>query len=153
MKNLPAVSISPAIILLTAFFQLNFNLLSAQEKTVSTDSLVKQFTKAWNEEDMDRMHFLLDSTAFFKSPFQLRYSRDTMEATVLKTNPPVFKVVQQTETHSLVDGNHAWSIGKMVSDVYDSEGNKEDEQWFNDYVYMFINRGGVWKLQMLLFHE
>jgi hypothetical protein len=127
--------------------------LSAQKSTVSTDSLVDQFIEAWNSENIEQMAALLDPNAFFKSPFQLRYTRDTMVATVLVTNPPVFKVVKQTETHSFVEENMAWSIGHMVSDVYDQDGNKEEEQWPNDYVFLFIKKEEQWKLIMLIFHE
>lgn len=119
-----------------------------------TQQLVWDFHKAWNEEDLDKMESLLDKNAFFKSPFQLRYSRDTMLGTVLRTNPKVFKVSEITETHSEIRENMAWSIGKMVSDHYDKNGNKSEKQWHNDYVYIFVrNEKGEWKLQMLLYHE
>ncbi len=106
-------------------------------------------------EDIGRMVSLLDPDAFFKSPFQLRYSRDTMEATVLITNPPIFKVTEITETHSEVKGNVAWSIGSMISDWIrvDENGNRQVKKWHNDYVYLFVKRKGEWKLQMLFFHE
>jgi ketosteroid isomerase-like protein len=125
----------------------------AQDIQLSTDSLVRQFHEAWNGEDMELMYDLLDDNAFFKSPFQLRYTRDSMKATVLKTNPPVFKVIEQIESESKCKGNLAWSIGKMVCDVYDENGKKEKDQWHNDYVYMFVKRDDHWKLQMLFFHE
>jgi len=128
-------------------------LIRAQDEHVSTDSLVRQFHAAWNGEDIELMYSLLDENAFFKSPFQLRYGRDTMKATVLITNPPVFKVVKQIETESKIKGDLAWSIGKMVSDVYDEHGKKEKDQWHNDYVYLFVKREEQWKLQMLFFHE
>ncbi|MEJ2583821.1 MAG: hypothetical protein P8Z38_01880 [Robiginitalea sp.] len=96
---------------------------------------------------------LLDSTAFFKSPFQLRYGRDSIAATVLITNPPIFKVVEQRETHNRVRGNLAWSIGTMVCDWYEENGKKKEQPWRNDYVYLFIRRGTEWKLQMLFYHE
>ncbi len=139
-------------VLSIAIFHLTSGALRAQAP-VSTDSLVHQFHDAWNAEDIGRMVSLLDPDAFFKSPFQLRYSRDTMEATVLITNPPIFKVVESTETYSNVHGNVAWSIGKMVCDWYNENGTKKEEQWYNDYVYMFVERQGEWKLQMLFFHE
>jgi hypothetical protein len=126
----------------------------SQNETTPTDSLVKQFIKAWNAEDIPQMISLLDPDAFFKSPFQLRYGRDTMAATVLITNPPAFKVTKQTETHSHIDENIAWSIGNMVSDVYDENGNLEDEPWHNDYVFVFTKKDNEdWKLQMMIFHE
>lgn len=126
----------------------------SQSTQSPTYQLVYSFHKAWNEEDLDEMESLLDEDAFFKSPFQLRYSRDTMMNTVLLKNPKIFKVSEITETHSEVRENLAWSIGKMVSDLYDEKGNKTDKQWHNDYVYLFIrNKVGDWKLQMLLYHE
>lgn len=128
--------------------------LFSQNKGTITDSLVKQFQKAWNSEDTSRMISLLDENAFFKSPFQLRYGRDTMARTVLITNPPAFKVKQQSELYSYVKGDLAWSIGNMVSDVYDEEGNPEKEPWKNDYIYVFTrNKNNEWKLLMMIFHE
>jgi ketosteroid isomerase-like protein len=141
-------------VLSIAIFHLTTGALRAQAP-VSTDSLVHQFHDAWNAEDIGRMVSLLDPDAFFKSPFQLRYSRDTMEATVLITNPPIFKVTEITETHSEVKGNVAWSIGSMISDWIrvDENGNRQVKKWHNDYVYLFVKRKGEWKLQMLFFHE
>ena len=125
----------------------------SQQELTLTDSLVKRFHKAWNEEDIPEMISLLDADAFFKSPFQLRYGRDTMVETVLITNPPVFKVIKQVETHSDIKGNMAWSIGNMVSDVYDG-GVLEEDPWHNDYVYVFIkDKNEDWKLLMMIFHE
>ena len=126
----------------------------SQANDTFTHRLVSDFHKAWNDEDLDRMENLLDKDAFFKSPFQLRYSRDTMMNTVLRKNPKIFKVSEIIETHSRVNGNQAWSIGKMTSDMYNSAGNKTGKQWHNDYVYLFIrDEKGDWKLQMLLYHE
>ena len=125
----------------------------SQQELILTDSLVKRFHKAWNEEDIPKMISLLDADAFFKSPFQLRYGRDTMVETVLTTNPAVFKVAKQVETHSHIEGNMAWSIGSMVCDVYD-DGVLEDEPWYNDYLYVFTKeRDEDWKLLMMIFHE
>jgi hypothetical protein len=126
----------------------------SQSTQTLTHKLVANFHKAWNEENIELMKTLLDEDAFFKSPFQLQYSRATMLETVLLKNPKVFKVVQITETHSKIKDNVAWSIGTMVSDFYDENGNKQQEQWHNDYVYLFVkNESSEWKLQMLLFHE
>lgn len=126
----------------------------SQSKQSLTYNLVANFHTAWNEEDIELMKTLLDEDAFFKSPFQLQYSRATMLETVLLKNPKVFKIVEINETHSKIKGNVAWSIGKMVSDYYDENGNKRVEQWHNDYVYLFVkDENGEWKLQMLLFHE
>jgi ketosteroid isomerase-like protein len=118
-----------------------------------TESLVRKFHDAWNEEDIAGMIAMLHEDAFFKSPFQLRYGREEMAKTVLITNPPIFKVTEIQEMHSRVDGNMAWSIGKMKSDVYNEWGLKEQDPWHNDYVYLFVLKDGEWKLQMMVFHE
>jgi hypothetical protein len=97
---------------------------------------------------------MLDKNAFFKSPFQLRYGRDSMANTVLITNPPVFKVVRQTEIHSYVKENFAWSMGNMVCNVYDENGDLEKDSWYNDYIYVFFrNNNKDWKLLMMIYHE
>lgn len=142
-------------LVILAFSLPQFSGPASAQVTVSTDSLVRAFHDAWNAGDMERMISFLDADAFFKSPFQLRYTRDTMEATVLLTNPPIFKVTEIKETHSEVKGNFAWSIGRMISDWirYDEDGNKQIRKWQNDYVYTFVKRDGQWKLQMLFFHE
>jgi hypothetical protein len=133
---------------------INCDLFSQESGVTFTELLVDRFHEAWNEEDIPKMISLLDPDAFFKSPFQLRYSRDTMKATVLITNPPVFKVVEQTELYSYVKGDMAWSIGEIVSDVYDENGNKEEEQWPADYLYLFVkDEESNWKLKMMIFHE
>ena len=126
----------------------------SQPKNSMTYNLVDAFHKAWNEEDLEKMEELLDMDAFFKSPFQLRYSRDTMMTTVLLRNPKVYKVTEIIETQSLVKDHLAWSIGTMVSDIYDEKGRNTGKKWHNDYVYLFIrDENGDWKLQMLLYHE
>ena len=128
--------------------------LYSQNNSTVTDSLVKKFHSAWNSEDLPGMISLLDKNAFFKSPFQLRYGRDSLAKTVLITNPPVFKVVRQTEIHSYVREDLAWSIGNMVCDVYDENGNLEKDPWYNDYIYVFCrNNNKDWKLLMMIFHE
>ena len=76
--------------------------LWAQNNSSLTLRLLNQFHQAWNDEDMERMPDLLATDAFFKSHFQLRYSRDAMASCVLIANPPVFKVQQTTEVHSKI---------------------------------------------------
>jgi hypothetical protein len=90
-----------------------------QAAPVSTYALIDEFCKAWNAEDMGRMESLLDPEAFFKSPYQLRYTRDTMLATALSINPPVYKVIKINETHSEMRDDLEWSIVDMVCEVYD----------------------------------
>jgi ketosteroid isomerase-like protein len=119
-----------------------------------TYQLVSDFHNAWNEADIDKMESLMDKDAFFKSPFQFRYSRDTMAATVLASNPNIYKVMETVETQSMIKGDIAWSIGTMVSDIYDETGQMAEGKLHTDYVYLFVrDKNGGWKLQMLLYHE
>ena len=67
-----------------------------------TDLLTKQFHQAWNKENINEMVSQLQHDAFFKSTNQLRYERDKMAATILKTKPPKYKVVSTKELHSKV---------------------------------------------------
>lgn len=75
-----------------------------------------------------------------------------MMETVLLKNPKAYKVIEITETHSMIKENHSWSIGTMVSDIYEESGQTTDEKLNSDYLYFFI-RDENGKLQMLLFHE
>jgi len=119
-----------------------------------TDLLTKQFHQAWNAENINEMISLLQHDAFFKSNQQLRYGRDKMAATVLKTNPPKYKVVSTKEIHSKVEDDIAWSIGEFTSDIYDEYGNKTKEQLKGTYTYVFTKKNkGDWKVQMLIYHE
>jgi hypothetical protein len=90
-----------------------------QAAPVSTCALIDEFCKAWNAEGMGRMESLLDPEAFFKSPYQLRNTLDTMLATVLSLNPPVYKVIRINETPSEMRDDLEWSIVDMVSEVFD----------------------------------
>ena len=119
-----------------------------------TDLLTKQFHQAWNSENINEIVSQLQHDAFFKSPHQLRYGRDKMAATVLKTNPPVYKVVRTKEMHSKVEDNIAWSIGEFTCDIYDDYGYKTNEQLKGTYTYVFTKKNkGDWKVQMLIYHE
>lgn len=125
-----------------------------QASRTTTYDLVDRFCKAWNAEDMEAMQSLLDPEAFFKSPFQLRYTRDTMLATVLGINPRIFKVVRINETHSEMRDDLAWSIGDQLCDVYDEAGNKQEDQFRCEYIFTFVrNREDKWLLAMMIFHE
>lgn len=120
----------------------------------STYGLVEEFCKAWNAENLKGMESLLDPDAFFKSPYQLRYTRDTMLATVLSINPRIFKVIRINETHTEMRDNLAWSIGDMLSNVYDDEGKRQEDQFYSEYIFTFVrNRDDKWLLQMMIFHE
>ncbi len=90
----------------------------AQQETTLTDSLARQFDKAWNENNLTKMISLVQSDAFFKSPYQLQYSRDTMAATVLTLNPPIFRNIKRNELYSNVKKNIAWSIGRLRTNIY-----------------------------------
>lgn len=119
-----------------------------------TDLLTKQFHQAWNDENVNKMVSLLQPDAFFESPHQLQYGREKMAATVLKTNPPVYKVVYTKEIHSKVNDDIAWSIGEFKCDVYDDYGNKTNDKLEGTYTYVFTRKDkGDWKVQMLIFHE
>ena len=63
----------------------------AQQQLTFTDSLVHEFNLLWDKNDLQKMIDDLQDDVFFKSPYQLRYSRDTMAKTVLLTNPPAFR--------------------------------------------------------------
>jgi ketosteroid isomerase-like protein len=119
-----------------------------------TDLLVKKFFQSWNAENINEMISQLQPDAFFKSPYQFRYGRDKMAATVLKTNPPAYKVVNTKELHSKVADDVAWSIGEFTADVYDDYGNKTREQIKGTYTFVFIKKNNEdWKIQMMIFHE
>jgi ketosteroid isomerase-like protein len=98
----------------------------------------------------------LQPDAFFKSPDQFRYGRDMMAKTVLTANPPVIKDCYSEERHSHVDGEVAWSIGRLYCNSYDEDGNitKRGTDKSTEYTYMFTkDEGGSWKLQMVMYHE
>ena len=119
-----------------------------------TDSLTARLHAAWNNEDMPALMAMLQPTAFFKSPYQLRYGRDDMQGTVLVTNPPVFKVFESKERYSYVSENLAWSIGSIKSHVHDVEGNDTGEIGEADYIYVFTPDSiGAWRVQMMVYHE
>ena len=119
-----------------------------------TDILSKQFNQAWNKENVNEMISLLQPDAFFKSPYQLQYGRNKMAKTVLKKNPPVYKIVHTKELHSKVEDDIAWSIAEFTCDVYDDYGNKTNEKLEGIYTYVFTRKNkGDWKLQMMIFHD
>ena len=126
----------------------------AGEQSVNTATLVERFHAAWDAQDLAGMESLLAETAFFRSPFQLRYGRDEMLATVLARNPFYYRDLETAEQHSLVKGNLAWSLGKLTWRVYDDEGNPTDETMLADYTYIFSrNEAGTWLLEALIYHE
>ncbi len=126
----------------------------SQDRGSLTEMLTKQFNQAWNKENINEMISLLQPDAFFKSPYQLRYGREQMAATVLKTNPPAYKIVEIKEQHSKVKDDIAWSIGDFSCDLYDEQGNKTNEVLEGSYTYVFTKKSNKdWKLQMMIFHE
>jgi len=119
-----------------------------------TDLLTKQFHQAWNKENVNEMISLLQPDAFYESPNQLQNGREKMAATVLKTNPPVYKIVYSKELHSKVNDDIAWAIGEFKCDVYDGYGNKTGDKREGTYTYVFTRKDkGDWKVQMLIYHE
>ncbi len=127
---------------------------NAQTKLTFTDSIVHKFSKAWDENNLDEMLDMLQDDAFFKSPFQFRYTKDTMAKKVLLTNPPRFKNSRTQETFSHVETNYAWSIGKLKTDIFDAQGNNTGKELLADYLYVFTKKeDNVWRMQMLILHE
>jgi hypothetical protein len=127
---------------------------NAQAKLTFTDSLVHNFNKAWDENNLKEMLDMLQEDAFFKSPFQLRYTKDTMAKTVLLTNPSRFKNSRTQEIFSHIETNLAWSIGKLKTDIFDGQGNNTGKELQADYIYVFTKKeDNIWRMQMLILHE
>lgn len=127
---------------------------AAPANSTLTDSLVHEFHRAWNANDLTGMLAQLQPTAFFLSPYQLRYGRDTMARTVLITNPETFRNATSQENHSFVSEHVAWSIGHATSAIFDDEGHDTGEKLEADYLYVFTpDPDGTWKAQMLVYHE
>ena len=127
---------------------------SADQPSTPTKLLVDKFNDAWNRNSLTDMESLLAATAFFKSPFQLRYGRDEMIATVLTRNPVFYREIETEEKHSLVKGTMAWSIGDMTWRVYDDTGNPTEETMHAEYTYIFSkDEAGSWALEAMIFHE
>ena len=140
--------------LILLLFFVSINLSFSQEKTTLTDSLTKRFNKLWDSNDISAMVSMIQPTAFFESPYQLRYGRDTMEITVLKTNPPVYKDVKSTEKYSHVESNIAWSLGNLSANIYDENGKKTGKILNSSYTFVFTREGGKeWKLQMMILFD
>ena len=128
--------------------------VASGEDAVNTAVLVERFHAAWDTQDLEGMGALLAESAFFRSPFQLRYGREEMLATVLARNPFYYRDLKTTEHHSLVKGNMAWSLGKLTWRVYDDEGDPTEETMEADYTYLFSrNEAGTWLLEALIYHE
>ncbi|HEY5367476.1 MAG TPA: hypothetical protein VIJ75_00670 [Hanamia sp.] len=128
--------------------------VNAQLKTTLTDSLVQKFGEAWNENNLNKMISLIQPDAFFKSPYQMNYSRDTMAATVLITNPRIIRNTKTIELYSKVDDNIAWSIGKLSGSIFDEKGNDTGKMLSADYIYVFTKKKNEgWKIQMIIVHE
>lgn len=128
--------------------------VSGADTASLTDSLMHAFQQAWNADDLPAMLSQIHANAFFRSPFQLRYGRDSMAATVLTSNPKVFRNSTNTETHSFVSRQIAWSIGRTRGDVFDAEGRRTNDHLDADYVFVFTpDSVGDWKIQMMIYHE
>ncbi|MEJ2583822.1 MAG: hypothetical protein P8Z38_01885 [Robiginitalea sp.] len=140
------------------FFLLFFVSVSGygQAAVSLTDSLVADFHAAWNANDLHEMLTRLQEDAFFKSPHQLRVGRAELAKTVLKSNPPMIRDCRNLEYYSHVEGDIAWSVGRLFCNSYDESGNltMKGEEKTTEYTYVFTrNPKGVWKIQMLLYHE
>jgi len=119
-----------------------------------TDLLTKQFHQAWNSGNINTMVSLLQPNAVYKSPQQTQYGRDKMEATVLKTDPKIYRVQSTKELHSQVDDCLAWAIGEYTYNIYDEYGSKTNKQVKGTYTYVFTKKFDQdWKLQMMIFDE
>ena len=131
------------------FYQISF-----AQKTSLTDSLTKVFNKLWDKNDTAAIYRMLQPDAFFKSPFQLRYGRDTMRATVLRTNPTRFKDCRSTERFSHVEENMCYSVGTLTFSEYTKDGNYSGKDTKADYIMVFTRNGDQpWKVQMVIYHE
>jgi|WetSurMetagenome_2_1015567.scaffolds.fasta_scaffold04598_6 hypothetical protein len=119
-----------------------------------TDLLTKQFHQAWNSGNINTMVSLLQPNAVYKSPQQIRYGRDKIETSVLKTNPKIYKVQSTKELHSQVYDCLALAIGEYTFNIYDEYGYKTSKQLKGTYTYVFTKRSDQdWKLQMMIFDE
>jgi hypothetical protein len=126
----------------------------SQDKLTFTDSLVHDFNKVWDENNLEGMLVMLQKDAFFKSPYQLRYSKDTMARTVLLTNPPRYKNTRTRELFSHIENDMAWSIGKLEVNIFDEHGNNTGKELRSDYIYVFTKKkDNIWRIQMLILHE
>jgi hypothetical protein len=100
------------------------------------------------------MVFLIQPNAVYKSPQQIRYGRDKIETSVLKTNPKIYKVQSTKELHSQVDDCLAWTIGEYTYNIYDEYGSKTNKLLKGTYTYVFTKKFDQdWKLQMMIFDE
>jgi len=138
-----------AFCLCLLFYQNSFS-----QKSTLTDSLTKVYNKLWDKNDTAAIYKMLQPDAFFKSPFQLRYGRDTMRATVLKTNPTRFKDSRSDERYSHVEENMCYSVGTLTFSEYTRDGNYSGKDTKADYIMVFTRKNdGPWKVQMVIYHE
>ena len=139
---------------LFACFCLLFFQNSHAQKLTLTDSLTKAFFKLWDSNDTIGIYNLLQPDGFFKSPYQLRYGRDTMKVTVLRTNPTRFKNCRSIEKYSHIDENLCYSVGTLKFSEYNKDGSYSGKEWDADYVLEFTRKSNErWKIQMVIFHE
>ena len=124
------------------------------QKRTLTDSLTQVFNTLWDAYDIEEMYKMLQPDAFFKSPFQLRYGRDTMRATVLKWNPLKFKNSRSIEIHSHVEKDMCYSLGTLTFGIYDAKGVYTGKDQASEYIYFFTrNKRKEWKIQAMIFYE
>src|SRR6185437_5252574 len=127
---------------------------NAQQKSTLTDSLAKNFGEAWNENNLNQLISLIQPDAFFKSPYEMNYSRDTMAANFLITNPRIIRNTKTIELYSKVDDNIAWSIGKLSGSLFDENGKDTGNKLSADYIYVYTKKKNEgWKIQIIIIHE
>lgn len=125
----------------------------AQSVTL-TDSLTKQYFKAWNNDDASAIISMLQPNAFFESPYQLRYGRDSIAATVLKSEIHMFYNIKTVENYSYVGNDIAWSLGKATSIMKKDKNNKFAKTSTESYTFVYTRKNSEnWKLQMIIWHE
>jgi uncharacterized protein (TIGR02246 family) len=115
-----------------------------------TDSLVKTYNRLWDRQDIAGMDAMLTDDAVFLSPFQMRVSRDTIRATVFAKNPQRFHDTWSEEDFSSIDGNNAYSIGRMGFNVYNRDGKKTgstEAQYVMTFVRHSDNR---WRVKLII---
>ncbi len=126
----------------------------AQETNSVTDSLMDQWDNAWNNEDVPALVSMMQPDAYFASPYQRWFSRDSIRATILSKNLYWFRNSKSIEQFSRVKDDIAWSVGKTTAEYYPDDNSSKAKSWHANYTFVFTkNRNDQWKLQMMIYHE
>ena len=115
-----------------------------------TDSLVKTYNQRWDRQDVAGMYAMLTDNAVFVSPFQMRVSRDTIRSTVLAVNPQRFHDTWSEEDISSVDGDNAYSIGRMGFNIYDKGGRKTGSTEAQYLMTFFRSANRLWRVRLII---